>query len=73
MATGGALLLLIMFWTGAGFGLADLEVTIACLPLWIWVSIGGSWLLALILVHLLTTGVFAEMDLEDEEGNHDGR
>ena len=71
--TGWALLALILFWSAAGFGLSCAPVTIGYLPRWVWAAVGGSWLLALALVKYLTTRVFRDMELDDEEARHDGR
>ena len=71
--TGWALLALFLFWSAAGFGLSWAPVTIGSLPLWVWAAGGGAWLLALALVKYLTTRVFRDMELDDEEARHDGR
>jgi uncharacterized membrane protein YhdT len=71
-ATGGVLAAIIVFWIVAGFGVAQLDITIGYLPLWAVTSTIGTWLFAIVLVKLLTTKVFKDMSLEDEEARHDG-
>ncbi|MBP3691477.1 MAG: YhdT family protein [Schwartzia sp.] len=65
-ATGIALLILIVFWLFAGFGLSGSTITIFRLPLWAAVSTVGVWLFAIVLVWILTKFVFKDMDLGDE-------
>ena len=65
-ATGIALLILIVFWLFAGFGLSGSTVTIFWLPLWAAASTVGVWLFAIVLVWVLTKWVFKDMDLGDE-------
>ncbi len=72
VGTGWALVVLIVFWCLAGFGLSRVEVRFLHLPLWVWAAVGGSWLLALGLVKYLTARVFRDMDLGEEAG-HDER
>jgi len=64
MWTGITLLVLIVFWYCAGFGLADCQTRLFGLPIW---AVGGSigvWFFALLLVKLLTTFIFKDFDLE---------
>ena len=65
--TGLALLLLILFWLLAGFGAAQLDVTVFHLPLWTVTSSIGVWFMAILLVKILTKYVFRDMSLQDEE------
>ena len=62
-----ALLVLILFWTAAGFGLAGTQVEFLHLPLWVWASSLGVWVFAIVGVKALTHFVFRDMSLEDEE------
>ncbi len=64
-ATGMALVLLILFWLFAGFGLSGSSVTVFRLPLWAAVSTVGVWLFAILLVRVLTKRIFRDMDLEE--------
>jgi uncharacterized membrane protein YhdT len=72
-ATGLLLLALIVFWICAGFGLADVRMEVFHLPLWVWTATIGVWLFAICGVKLLTTAVFRDMSLEDEEAGHDDK
>ena len=65
--TGAALLALIVFWIVAGFSLAGLEGEIFGLPVWTITSSIGVWLFAIVLVKLLTTFVFRDMDLDETD------
>ena len=65
--TGLALLVLILFWCCAGFGLASVETEILGLPLWAVTSSIGVWLFAIVLVKILLKFVFRDMPLEDSQ------
>ena len=65
--TGLALLVLILFWCWAGFGLASVEMEIFGLPLWAVTSSIGVWLFAIVLVKILLKFVFRDMPLEDSQ------
>ena len=65
--TGLALLVLILFWCWAGFGLSDVEGEFFGLPLWVMTSSIGVWFFAIVLVKLLLKYVFRDMSLDDEE------
>lgn len=65
--TGLALLVLILFWCGAGFCLSDVEYEIFGLPLWTVTSSIGVWFFAIVLVKLLLRYVFRDMSLDDEK------
>ena len=62
--TGLALLVLILFWCWAGFGLADVDTEIFGLPLWALTSSIGVWLFAIVLVKILLKCVFRDMPLD---------
>ncbi len=66
-STGLVLAAIILFWCLAGFGAAALDIKIFHLPLWVVTSCLGTWLLAVVLVHLLIKKVFKDMDLEDDD------
>ena len=68
-ATGLALLVLILFWLAAGFGAAQLDIKVFHLPLWAITSSIGTWMVAILLVKFLTSVVFKDMSLEDDEKN----
>ena len=65
--TGLALLVLILFWCGAGFGLSGVEYEIFGLPLWAVTSSIGVWFFAIVLVKLLLRFVFRDMSLDEEK------
>lgn len=62
----------IIFWCLAGFGLADSDITFYNMPLWVWGGCLGTWLFAILVTVILTTKVFQNFDLEDEEENRRG-
>lgn len=66
--TGAALLVLIVFWIFAGFGLAGAEGDLFGLPLWAVTSSLGVWFFAIVLVKLLTRFVFRDMELTEGKG-----
>ena len=66
--TGAALLVLIVFWIFAGFGLGGVEGELFGLPLWAVTSSLGVWFFAIVLVKLLTRFVFRDMELEEGKG-----
>ena len=65
--TGLALLVLILFWCWAGFGLEGVEMEIFGLPLWAVTSSIGVWIFAIVLVKILLKFVFRDMPLDDEK------
>ena len=65
--TGLALLVLILFWCWAGFGLAGVATEIYGLPLWAVASSIGVWLFAIVLVKVLLKFVFRDMPLDDSQ------
>ena len=67
--TGVSLLVLVVFWLVAGFGLSGIEGEVFGLPVWALTSSIGVWLFAIVLVKLLLMFVFKDMDLNemDEE------
>ena len=65
-ATGIALLVLIVFWLFAGFGLSGSDAKIFRLPLWAAASTVGVWFFAIVLVWGLTKFVFKDMDLGED-------
>jgi len=66
IATGIALVTLIIFWCFAGFFAAQFDVTIFHLPLWVITSSIGVWLFAILLVAILLRFFFKDMDLSEE-------
>ncbi len=64
--TGIALLVLILFWLAAGFGMAQMEGEVLGLPVWVVASSIGVWFMAILLVKFLTRSIFRDMPLEDD-------
>ena len=62
-----ALFVLILFWLLAGFGLSGLPGEVLGLPLWAVTSSVGVWFFAILLVKLLTSLVFQDMELDEEK------
>lgn len=73
-ATFIAALAVIIFWVIAGFGLADVNISIYHTPLWVWGGCVGSWFFAIAITWYLIKFVFKDFDLghEDEEEVHHG-
>lgn len=65
--TGLALAVLIVFWLIAGFGVAQLDIKVVFLPLWAVSATIGTWFFAMLLVKLLTSSVFKDIEFDDEE------
>ncbi|MDD6382617.1 YhdT family protein [Mitsuokella sp.] len=72
-ATGVLLLVLIVFWMVAGFGLSGVQAEFLHLPVWVWMSSIGVWIFAIAGVRALTHFVFRDMPLEDEEVARHGK
>lgn len=68
-ATCWATLAVIVFWCVAGFGLADVDISILHTPLWVIGGCVGTWLFSIAVSVYLAKYVFKDMDLDDEEGN----
>lgn len=62
-----ALVVLIIFWCVAGFGVSGVDVKVFNLPLWSVTGTVGVWLFAMLLVCFLLKFFFKDMDLEEEE------
>lgn len=68
--TGLALFVLIVFWIFAGFGLAGVTGEVFGMPVWAVASSIGVWLFAILLVKLLTSFVFRDMELAEKQEVH---
>lgn len=68
IATVVAAVAVIVFWCIAGFGLADVNISIWHTPLWVWGGCVGTWLFSILVVFILTEKVFVNFDLDSEEG-----
>lgn len=66
IVTGIALIVLIAFWSVAGFGVSSVDITIFNLPLWSVTGTVGVWIFAMFLVWFLLRFFFKDMDLEEE-------
>ena len=66
-ATWAVMAILIAFWWIAGFGASRIDYAIFHMPGWFVVSCLGVWILSVILVTYLTTRVFKNFSLEDED------
>lgn len=66
IATCAITVLLIAFWWFGAFGI-DSSLTFLSMPLWFFISCIGTYILAILLVWLITKKVFVDFDLEDDE------
>ena len=66
-ATVVSLVLCIVVWAVAGFGLAGLDVTVFGTPVWIIGGTVGTWVFAIAVAVFLAKRVFADFDLDEEE------
>ena len=66
-ATVVSLVLCIVVWAVAGFGLAGLDVKVFGTPVWIIGGTVGTWVFAIAVVVFLAKRVFADFDLDEEE------
>jgi uncharacterized membrane protein YhdT len=66
-ATGLLLVVLILFWIAAGFGLSGAEGRIFGLPLWVVCGTVGVWVFAILAVALLVHFVFRDVPLSAED------
>ncbi len=71
IATGMILLLLILYWRAAGFGLSGTDIRIFHLPLWAVMGTVGVWSMGILLVRILTKTVFRDMPLSEEVKHRD--
>lgn len=65
-ATAFALLIVVVYWLLAGFGLAGVEVTVFYMPLWAFAGCFGTAVIALIIAVVLSKKVFKNMGLQAE-------
>ena len=66
-ATVLATIAVIVFWTLAGFGLANCEMQILSTPIWIWMGCVGSWIFACLVAVYLANYVCVDMSFDDED------
>ena len=62
-----ALIVLILFWIAAGFGMSQVDLELFGLPIWVYTSTIGVWVFATILVKCLVGLVFKDFSLDEEE------
>lgn len=68
-AAGMGLILIIVFWTAAGFGVSCLNISIGHTPLWVITGCIGTWVFAILLVTWMVKKVFKDFDLDEEESD----
>lgn len=66
-ATITATLAVIIFWYLAGFGLAEVDISLWHTPLWVWGGCVGTWIFAVLVTIFLTKKVFINFDLDDHK------
>ena len=62
-----ALVVLIVFWAIAGFGVSHLNITVCHTPLWAITGCLGTWIFSILAVWWLIKRVFRDFDLDEEE------
>lgn len=67
-ATVVALAAIVAVWLVGGFGLAGVDVQVLGTPVWIVAGCLGTWIAAIVAAIVLATRVFADFDLDDDEG-----
>lgn len=72
-ATVVATVLVIVFWTAAGFGLSGMDVEILHTPLWVWGGCVGTWIFACLVAWYLAKYVFMDMSLDSEPEGGKGK
>ena len=66
-ATWIVMAIIIAFWWIAAFGTYQIDYTIFHMPGWFVLSCLGVWVLSIIMVTVLTTKVFKNFSLEDDD------
>lgn len=66
-----ALIVLIIFWTVAGFGVSHLNINVYHTPLWAITGCIGTWIFSIIMVVWMVKKVFKDFDLDDEDENNE--
>lgn len=61
------LIVLIIFWIVAGFGVSRLDITVYHTPLWAITGCIGTWLFSVVMVVWMIKKVFKDFSLEDED------
>ena len=68
-ATVVALAVIVVAWIVLGFGLAGLDVRLFHLPVWVVGGTLGVLIVSIVVAAVLRHGVFADFDLDDDEGD----
>lgn len=66
-ACGIDLLLIIVFWVIAGFGVDALKITVFHTPLWAITGCVGTWVFSVVLVIIMVKKVFKDFNLDEDE------
>lgn len=61
------LIVLIIFWIVAGFGVSRLDITVYHTPLWAITGCIGTWLFSVVMVVWMIKKVLKDFSLEDED------
>lgn len=61
------LIVLIIFWIAAGFGVSRLDITVYHTPLWAITGCIGTWLFSVVMVVWMIKKVFKDFSLKDED------
>ena len=61
------LIVLIIFWIVAGFGVSRLDITVYHMPLWAITGCIGTWLFSVVMVVWMIKKVFKDFSLKDED------
>ena len=66
-ATVVALVIVVVVWIAAGFGLSAFDVEVFGTPIWVFGGTLGTWIAAIVAAVVLGRRVFADFDLDEEE------
>ena len=61
------LIVLIIFWIVAGFGVSRLDITVYHTPLWAITGCIGTWLFSVVMVVWMIKKVLKDFSLKDED------
>lgn len=65
----GALFVTIIVWIVFGFGFSGLDIEVFHTPLWVVMGCVGTWVFAIIVCCVLGFKVYANFDLDSDEGD----
>lgn len=66
-----AVLLIVIFWIVAGFGVSMFGITIFHTPLWAITGCLGTWIFAIILSVWLVKRIYRNFSLDEEDNNNE--